>query len=151
MITVPVKPMSQNKAFLGRKTKSKEYRVYEGNVMELLPPLDVPEGQLKLTLDVYYSNRAADIDNCLKPFIDILQKEYGFNDNKIYKLDVEKFIVKKGEEKLEFRLDAYTPSEEEEEYMYKHLYTVAQHKLEEAQQELESLQHTTDEERYRNV
>lgn len=107
MITIPCKPMSQNKAFLGRKTKSKEYRVYEGNVMELLPALDVPEGQLKLTLDVYYSNRAADIDNCLKPFIDILQKEYGFNDNKIYKLDVEKFIVKKGEEKIEFKLEEY--------------------------------------------
>jgi Holliday junction resolvase RusA-like endonuclease len=107
MITVPVKPMSQNKAFLGRKTKSAEYRVYTGNVSSFLPPLDVPEGQLKLTLDVYYSNRAADIDNCLKPFIDILQINYGFNDNKIYKLDVEKFIVKKGEEHIDFKIEAY--------------------------------------------
>lgn len=107
MITVPVKPMSQNKAFLGRKTKSKEYRVYEGNVASFLPDVTVPEGQLALTLDVYYSNRAADIDNCLKPFIDILQANYGFNDNKIYKLDVEKFIVKKGDEKIEFKLEEY--------------------------------------------
>ena len=111
MIVVPVKPMSQNKAYLGRKTKSKDYRLYTGNIVDILPPCDIPEGELDLKINVFYSNRAADIDNCLKPFIDILQFHYGFNDNKIYHLDVTKLIVPKGQEKLEFEFKPYIAAE----------------------------------------
>ena len=107
MISVDEKAMSINKAWLGSKRKSKEYRVYEVNVSQKLPDLEIPEGKLLLKLNVYYSNSRADIDNCLKPFIDILQAKYGFNDCRIYRLDVEKFIVPKGEEHVEFMIEEY--------------------------------------------
>lgn len=64
---------------------------------------------------VGYSNRQSDIDNCLKPFIDILQKQYGFNDNRIYSLDVTKVKTEKGEEYIAFDLLPLSeePSDEE--------------------------------------
>lgn len=43
-------------------------------------------------------NTLFDIDNCLKPLIDVLQKKYGFNDRNINTLTVKKTVVKKGKE-----------------------------------------------------
>lgn len=107
MIIVPVKPMSVNRAWLGAKRKSKEYRIYEQNVMDALPEsYSVPKkGTFRLKMDVYFSNSRADIDNSLKPFIDILQKKYGFDDCRIYHISVWKYICKKGEERIEFQLE----------------------------------------------
>lgn len=99
-----VKPMSANEAFIGRKVKSNKYRKYESHLIRHLPDIDIPEGHLELRVVVYYSSRASDIDNCLKPFIDILQKRYGFNDNRIYRIRITKVIVKKGEENIAFRI-----------------------------------------------
>ena len=107
MIHVHEKALSVNKAWLGSKKKTKEYRVYEVNVSRQLPDIEIPEGKLQLRMNVYYSNTRADIDNCLKPFIDILQARYGFNDCRIYKIEVEKYVVAKGEERMEFTLEEY--------------------------------------------
>ncbi|QFS87605.1 Endodeoxyribonuclease RusA [Marinobacter sp. THAF39] len=104
-----LKPLSANESYLGKKTKSKAYRMYESHMLRVLPDLPLePKGKLKLTAEVYYSNKLSDLDNALKPFIDCLQKRYLFNDNRIYKLEVEKFIVEKGAETIRFRLDPYT-------------------------------------------
>ncbi|WP_178124451.1 RusA family crossover junction endodeoxyribonuclease [Spartinivicinus ruber] len=114
-ITVKTKPLSVNEAFLGRKVKSKKYRDYEEILISTLPDVSVPEGKLTLKLLVSYSNSRADIDNALKPFIDVLQKRYDFNDNKIYRLVIEKNIVKKGEEFLKFQLIPYEKQHGKEE------------------------------------
>lgn len=87
--------------------KSAKYRQYEFDLLSTLPDLDVPEGRLHLRLLVRYSNKRSDIDNCLKPFIDVLQQRYAFNDNQIYKLTVRKEIVPKGEEGITFNLKKY--------------------------------------------
>lgn len=105
-----LKPLSANQSYLGKKVKSKAYRMYENHMHRALRDLELPkEGNLKLTLEVYYSNKMSDIDNALKPFIDCLQQRYGFNDNRIYRLNVEKFIVPKGEETIRFLLEPYPP------------------------------------------
>jgi hypothetical protein len=41
----------------------------------------------------------------LKPFIDVLQKHYGFNDNRIYYLEVTKVKTDKGKEYISFKLN----------------------------------------------
>ena len=46
----------------------------------------------------------SDVDNGAKPFIDILQKKYGFNDNQIYELHLYKEIVDKGNEFIDFSI-----------------------------------------------
>lgn len=110
-----LKPLSANESYLGQKIKSKAYRMYENHLLRVLPDIPLePKGKLKLVAEVYYSNKLSDLDNALKPFIDCLQKRYKFNDNRIYKLEVEKFIVPKGEENIRFRLEPYTQPEDEQ-------------------------------------
>jgi Holliday junction resolvase RusA-like endonuclease len=60
-----------------------------------------------ISYKLYHSSEGSDIDNFLKLFNDILSKKYGFNDNKIYKIEIEKFIVKKGSEAIEFKIEHY--------------------------------------------
>lgn len=72
--------------------------------MYLLPKLKIPAGELELNIEVGMSNSQSDLDNICKPFQDILQKKYGFNDNRIYKLVMQKIKVKKGEEYISFEI-----------------------------------------------
>lgn len=102
---ISIKPLSVNQCWQGRRFKTKAYKEYEKELMFLLPPLKVDKkNQLWIKIFVGYSNKASDIDNFLKPFLDILQKKYGFNDNKIYALQVYKIDVKKGNESIEFEI-----------------------------------------------
>ena len=105
MNRVNLKPLSMNEAFMGRKRKTAAYRNYEIKVPKELPDLDLPErGPLGLRLRACLSNRAADLDNVVKPFLDILQANYGFNDNRIYIIEMTKVKVLKGEEYIAFEL-----------------------------------------------
>mgnify|MGYP003534041313 FL=1 len=82
--------------------------MYEQILTLKLKPRNVPEGKLELDVIFCTSNKLSDVDNFLKPFIDILQKKYGFNDRDIYKICVTKEIVKKGEEGMAFEIRAFT-------------------------------------------
>ena len=62
----------------------------------------MPDGRLILTIEAGLSNRNADVDNVLKPFIDVLQKKYHFNDRMIYEMRIKKTIVKRGQEYLKW-------------------------------------------------
>ena len=104
MINIPIKPLSVNKAWQGRRFKTPEYKQYEKDVLTMLPKVRIPEGNLEIDLDVYFSNKASDVDNVAKPFIDILQKKYRFNDSRVYTLILTKFICKKGDERIEFEI-----------------------------------------------
>ena len=99
-----VKPLSVNEAWQGRRFKTEKYISYEEILLYMLPKIQVPAGKLKLKIVFGMSSKASDIDNPVKPFIDILQKKYGFNDKNIYKLEVEKQDVEKEQEFTEFEL-----------------------------------------------
>ena len=101
---VNIKPLSVNQCYRGRRFKTKEYNQYEKDVMAQLPTLIIPGGELELHIQAGFSNKGADIDNIAKTFIDILQKAYCFNDNRIYQLHLYKKIVPKGEEYISFDL-----------------------------------------------
>ena len=107
-----LKPLSANQAFCGKKVKTAGYRKYEQQLIRTLPDIEIPPDLIELRVVVYYSNKQSDIDNCLKPFIDVLQKRYGFNDNKIYRIRITKVIVPKGTENIAFRLLPFTPTGE---------------------------------------
>ena len=104
MSKINIKPMSVNKAWQGKRFKTKTYKQYEKDCMLLLPKITVPDGKLKVNLVFGFSSKLADADNPVKCFIDILQKKYKFNDNKIYEYSIKKVDVKKGEEFIEFTL-----------------------------------------------
>lgn len=105
MIHIPIKPLSANKAWKGRRFKTDEYKVYSKALLLLLPCLSLPESPFKVTYEFGFSNRGSDLDNAVKQTTDILAKKYGFNDNKIYEYRLIKTIVKKGQEFIKFDIE----------------------------------------------
>lgn len=104
-----IKPLSVNKAWQGKRFKTRDYDLYTLELKFILPnSLDFPKKNIRLTLTFGFSNKAFDIDNPLKPLIDVLQKLYDFDDKEIYELHVKKKIVKKGEEFIEFYAEEIT-------------------------------------------
>ena len=105
MTHIKIKPLSVNKAWKGRRFKTKAYLDYELEITPLLPSnIAIPEGKIKFSAIYGMSNAGSDIDNPIKPFLDILQKKYDFNDNRIYELSIKKEKVSKGDEYINFDL-----------------------------------------------
>ena len=96
--------MSVNQAWQGRRFKTQLYKEYIQNVLALLPEtVSVPEGPLFIHIMWGHSNAGTfDWDNGVKPFQDILQKKYNFNDNLIGTAFIQKVKVKKGEDYIKF-------------------------------------------------
>lgn len=99
-----VKPLSVNEAWQGKRFKTVKYKKYEQMMLSLIPANRVPDGKLRIDITYGFSNVASDADNPTKLLIDILQKRYGFNDKQIYKMVLNKEIVKKGNEFIEYRI-----------------------------------------------
>jgi len=107
-----IKPLSVNRCWQGRRFKTPEYKKYEAKIVELLPEnLEIPSGPLQITLIWGVSSSLSDWDNPIKPFQDILQMYYQFNDRDIYRATVIKQLVKKGEEFIEFIIEEYNEKE----------------------------------------
>jgi len=102
---INIKPLSANRAFKGRRFRTEEYKSYEKELSYLLPNLKVTAGKLKVRYVFGLSSKNADGDNCIKQFQDIISEKYNFNDKDIYKWDVEKVDVKKGDEFIEFEIE----------------------------------------------
>lgn len=103
MNCIMIKPLSVNKVWQGRRFRTKEYDFYQRQVMLMLPKL-VVKGDLRIDLVFGFSSKLADIDNPLKPFLDILCKKYDFDDRQIFELNVKKEIVTKGNEFINFKI-----------------------------------------------
>ena len=99
-----IKPLSVNQAWQGKRFKTPKYKNWRTEICYLLPELDVPNVKLSLYIKFGFSSKASDIDNPLKTFIDALQFKYKFDDKMIYKLEVHKEIVKKGQEFISFNI-----------------------------------------------
>lgn len=113
MIEINIKPLSVNEAWQGRRFKTSKYKVYESNILLLLPNIQIPPPNWAITYHVGYSNTQSDIDNFLKPFQDCIQKKYNINDRYIYKEIIEKHIVPKGKEYIHFEIYHIDLMEEE--------------------------------------
>lgn len=107
MIEVPIKPMSVNRAWRGRRFRSKEYIQYAKDLLVLLPRFKVPEGKLEIVYIFGFSNKRQDYDGAIKQFQDVLQEAYEFDDNRIYKATIIKTVVKKGSEFIRFDIYKY--------------------------------------------
>jgi Holliday junction resolvase RusA-like endonuclease len=101
---IKIKPLSVNEAWQGKRYKTAKYKAYEKMLMLLLPKMEVNSEKLQVDILFGISNKNADIDNPVKPLLDILQKKYRFNDRQIYALNIKKIDVKKGQEFIEIKL-----------------------------------------------
>ena len=102
---IKIKPLSVNQCWQGKRFKTPKYKAYEKELLLKLPKLDLPKGLIEIEINFHLKNKLFDIDNGLKPFLDVLQKRYGFNDRDIYKMIVTKKISK--EEGIEFKIKDY--------------------------------------------
>jgi Holliday junction resolvase RusA-like endonuclease len=103
-IEINIKPLSVNECWQGKRYKTYEYQKYEKSVLLLLPKINLPKKPYSITFIFFVSNISADIDNPVKPFLDILQKKYGFNDRDVAELHVYKRRLKKVKEKIKFAI-----------------------------------------------
>jgi Holliday junction resolvase RusA-like endonuclease len=106
MNKVNIKPLSVNEAFQGRRFKTDKYKKYERDLLFLLPKIELPVPPYQVHFIFGLSNPLADYDNSIKNFQDILQKKYSFDDKDIYKAVIEKKVVKKGQEFIEFKIES---------------------------------------------
>lgn len=107
MTKIKIKPLSVNQAFKGRRFKTEAYKKYERDLLLLLPKIEIPEPPYQVYYKFGFSSRNSDIDNGVKQLQDILSKKYKFNDRYIFIMVVEKEIVKKGDEFVEFKIERY--------------------------------------------
>lgn len=101
---INIKPPSVNRAWKGRRYKTKDYKIFEAELMLLLKPRKVEGKNLKVDFVFGLSNRLSDLDNCIKQTLDIICKKFDFDDRDIYELRARKKIVKKGAEFIEFKI-----------------------------------------------
>ena len=90
--------------FYRNKNKTVEYREYQNEIRDELMGVPWPYGDRMVTFSINagLSNRAADLDNVVKPVLDTFQSIYDeFNDNKVYEIHLYKRIVGRGDEYLE--------------------------------------------------
>lgn len=103
-----VKPMSVNEAWKGTRIKTSQYKNYEYKLLFLLPKITLPPPPFRILLEFGFSNMASDFDNPVKPFVDILQKKYLFNDKNIMEAVIKKKLVAKGKEYVGFKITQYS-------------------------------------------
>lgn len=108
MLKIPIKPLSVNEAWKGRRFKTDAYKSYSAGILLILPKrIDIPDGPLEIEYRFHVSNPASDWDNPIKPVQDIICFRYGINDKRIMRAVVEKVICPKGQECTEFELRPY--------------------------------------------
>lgn len=109
MYKVDIKPLSVNEMYIGRRNgtrvKSGKYRKWNNEIIYLMPKIKLPEPPFKIVYEFGFSSKGSDIDNAVKPFQDVLQKHYGFNDNKIYEFTAKRVNVAKGKEYIKFKIE----------------------------------------------
>lgn len=102
MVTLKIKPLTVNQAWQGRRFKTDVYKKYERDMLMMLPKIKLPEQPYEVHYHFGFSSAGSDLDNPVKPLQDILQKKYGFNDNRIDKMIITREKVKKGDEFVSF-------------------------------------------------
>lgn len=106
LIHLDIKPLSVNQAWQGRRFKTSKYDEFIKNNLLLMPTLNIEKSKkYKVHLIFGFSNKASDIDNPIKPVLDCITKKYGIDDRYIYRLVVDKRIVKKGSEYIQIHIE----------------------------------------------
>lgn len=103
---IEIKPLSVNEAWQGRRFKTEKYKAFEKYLILLLPKMNIgKKRRLKVDFVFGFATKASDLDNPVKPCLDVLQKKYGINDNDIFELNIKKEVVGKGNEFIELKIN----------------------------------------------
>lgn len=107
-VFLPVKALSTNKLYSGRKVRSWHYKRFRKQVFKILDTYDKENlrlsGNLKLKLEVGFSSPLSDLSNAIKSVEDVIAEWIGFNDKQIVSIEMEKYLVNKGSEYMRVQL-----------------------------------------------
>ena len=104
MYKLNIKPLSLNHAYRGRRFSTPELKEYKRSIYLMAPKLKIVSKKLKIRFEFGVSHRGCDGDNLIKCAQDSLADKYGFNDNSIYKWEIEKVMVPSGQEYIAFEI-----------------------------------------------
>lgn len=108
-VQIPLRALSVNKAFQGRRFKTPECNAYCQDFVRIAPRREIIKGIVEIEYRFFVKNhKLADWDNLVKITQDLLVKKnlgYIEDDRKIYKATVYKIPVKKEcDEKIEIKI-----------------------------------------------
>ena len=91
-IEIPIKPLSVNKVWQGRRFKTKDYKDYEKNCLWFIKGEKI-KGEIEIYYKFYVKNfLMCDVDNFIKPIQDIIVKAGLIEDDRFIKrIIAEKF------------------------------------------------------------
>ena len=104
---IPLKAISVNKVWQGKRFKTKDYEQFEEDCFKLIRKQKMIKGEVQINYKFFIKSYAlTDVDNLIKPIQDIIVK-CGFieDDRKVKYLTAEKFKSK--EERIEINIVKY--------------------------------------------
>ena len=104
-VVIEIKPISVNDAWKGKRYKTDLYKAYESELLYSLKMFEMPKPPYFIHYTFGFSNKKSDIDNPVKQTQDILTKKYKFSDADIYRILIDKVIVEKGKEFVQFKIE----------------------------------------------
>ena len=107
MHTLQLKPISVNEAYKGRKFKTPQHKKFKDHAKILLRSKRLPKVEKKQPFFIlyhFYTNMQNDLDNLIKLTQDSICEKLGTDDRYIMGMHAKKFIAKKGEEKIKFKI-----------------------------------------------
>lgn len=124
-----LKPVSVNQAYYKNRARSRLYMDYIDGWQTYLCGHVIPEDidkkdmRFKVTIHVGFGNRASDLDNIVKPTVDIMAQWFGFDDKQVIHLEAFKHVVPRGSDYIYVKLrevfdedyPAYVKEDEHEE------------------------------------
>lgn len=109
-VNLDIKPLSVNRAWQGRKYKTKEYNAWRREIEILMPRKEMIQGDVSVT--VIYSlvrHRRTDLDNLFKTLFDsIVNRGYIEDDTRIVEIHAKK--VKSKVNTIYFSIEPYDQS-----------------------------------------
>ena len=109
MHKIPIQPLSINKAYFGKRIKTKDYREYEVVLHAFFKTLDLPKIEKKERFYLYLEFGATyrqDCSNGVKLFEDCLCKFLGVDDRDVMAIFIRKVITKKVDSFIKFNIFA---------------------------------------------
>lgn len=100
---LPIKPLSVNQAWQGKRFKTPAYVKFQRDMLLLLPNVTL-ESISEVRLHFGFSSKLSDLDNAVKQSLDCIVKKYGIDDRYINKIVLTKEIVQKGNEFIDIQI-----------------------------------------------
>lgn len=103
---VIIKPVSVNQCWQGRRFKTTKYKAFEIEMLLKMPKAKLPPAPYQVSLVFGFATAQSDIDNAVKPTLDLIQKKYGINDKDVYELSVLKKVVGDGNQFIYYKIES---------------------------------------------